>query len=153
MLVTVNRVVIPDEQITEESAHVDVRGVDQRRQEAARQLVVRELLRQRAETVGLDTESDMDTAVEQLIEHEVQIPEIDEAARRRYYEANSDRLHTPVHAEVRHILIAAAPDDPAGRAQAEDRAKELVEALAQGRDEFASLASAHSACPSIGTWA
>lgn len=148
MLVTVNRVVIPEEQISAEAAHAEARGVDERRSEAARQLAVRELLRQRAEEVGMDTETDLDGAIDALVDQEVQIPEIDEDSCRRYFEANRERMRTPETVEARHILLPAAPDDPEARARAEDRAKELVATLQQTPERFGPLAREHSACPS-----
>lgn len=148
MLVTVNRVVIPEYEITNESAHVDARGVDGRMQEAARQLVIRELLRQRAEEIGLDTEEDLEGVLDELMETEVQIPEIDESECRRYFEANRERLRTPETVEARHILLAAAPDDLEGRGNAEDRATALLEELSHDPSRFAALAAQHSDCPS-----
>lgn len=146
--VSVNGVAIPDEAIREEAARVDERGVDARRAAAAHQLAVRELLRQRAEVVGLDTVSDEEGAIEALMEREVPEPEVDEAACRRYFEANADRFHTPVTVEARHILLAAAPDDAEGRAEAEQRAEGLIETVTGGGDSFAALANRHSDCPS-----
>ncbi|MDZ7827934.1 MAG: peptidylprolyl isomerase [Halofilum sp. (in: g-proteobacteria)] len=148
MLVTVNRVVIPDYEIDEESARVEERGVDERRHAAARNLVIRELLRQRAGAAGFDTESDLDGALDELLEHEVHIPDMDEDMCRRYYESNAERFRTPERMEVRHILLAAAPDDIEARARAEDRAKELVRTLGEDAGAFATLAAQHSACPS-----
>jgi peptidyl-prolyl cis-trans isomerase C len=53
-----------------------------------------------------------------------------------------------VTAEVRHILLAAAPDDVGARAQAEDRANELIARLTDEPGRFAELAAAESGCPS-----
>jgi peptidyl-prolyl cis-trans isomerase C len=146
--VTVNRVAISEEGIREEAAQVEERGVDARRAAAKRQLVVRELLRQRAAVVGLDPASDEEGAIEALLEQEVPEPEVDEAACRRYYEANAERFHTPVTVELRHILLAAAPDDVEARTEAEQRAEALLETVTSGRDSFAALAEQHSNCPS-----
>lgn len=148
MLVTVNRVVIPQEDIQAETAQVDARGVDERRHEAARQLVVRELLRQRAAEIGLDAEAEPEAALDDLLEQEVPVSEPDEEACRRYFEANPERFRTPVTAEVRHILLAAAPDDVGARARAEDRAGELIALLQGAPGRFAELAAAESGCPS-----
>ena len=149
-MLMVNRVVIPDEQVDQESAFVDVRGVDERRNEAARQLAVRELLRQRAAALGFEAEDDVDGAVDAVIEHEVAYPEIDEAACRRYFEANPERFVTPVVAEVRHILVSAPPADVELRADAERRAQDLVETLRAQPERFDELAADYSACPSAG---
>ncbi len=150
MLVTVNRVVIPQEQIQAESAQVDARGVDERRHAAAQNLAIRELLRQRAAAAGFDTESDLDAALDALVEQEVELPDLDEATCRRYYEANSERFRTPEQVEVRHILVAAPPDDIEARADAEQRAQDLVGELQEDAGRFAALATAYSACPSAG---
>ena len=147
-LVTVNRVVIPDEEIHYESARVDERGVDERRGAAARQLVVRELLRQRADEAGFDTGDDADAAVEALLEREIPKPEIDDVACQRYFEANPERFCTPVMAEVRHILLAAPPDDVNARAEAEQRAEALIEEADNGNESVSALAARHSDCPS-----
>lgn len=148
MLVTVNRVVVPEYEITKEAAQVDVRGVDERQNEAARQLVVRELLRQRADALGFDTEGDLDAALDAVLEQEVQIPAIDDDQCRRYFDANRERFRTPERVTVRHILIPAAPDDVEGRAEAEQRADELAASLQEAPELFDQYARAHSSCPS-----
>lgn len=150
MPVVVNRTLITDAEINEESARVDVDGISARNEEAARRLVVRELLRLRASEHGLDIKTDLDAAIEELLNREVTIPEVDDAACRRYFESNPERFQTPVTTELRHILIKAAPDDPDERAQAEKRASSLVEELAADRSRFAELATQWSACPSAG---
>jgi len=150
VLVTVNRVVIPQEDVQAESAHVDARGVDERRHEAARQLVVRELLRQRAGEIGLEAEDEPEAAIDELLEQEVPVPEPGEEACTRYFEANTERFRTPVTAELRHILLAAAPNDVGARAQAEDRAAELIARLQEEPGRFAELAARESSCPSAG---
>lgn len=150
MPVVVNRMLITDAEINEESAHVDVEGITARNEEAARRLVVRELLRLRATEHGLDTKSDLDTAIDEVLAREVNMPEVDEAACRRYYESNPERFCTPVTLELRHILIKAAPDDPEERAVAEQRAEQLITELQADAGLFSALASQWSACPSGG---
>ena len=150
MPVVVNRTLITDAEINEESAYVDVEGITARNEEAARRLVVRELLRLQAIDHGLDTQSDLDTAIENVLKREVYVPEVDDDACRRYYEANPDRFCTPVTAEVRHILLKAAPDDPEERATAEKQAEQLITELQGDSALFDSLASQWSACPSGG---
>lgn len=150
MPVVVNRVLITDAEINKESAFVDIEGITARNEEAARRLAVRELLRQRAEAQGLDTGEELDDAIEEVLNREVAIPTVDETACRRYFESNPERFRSPVTAEVRHILIKAAPDDPDERAQAEKRADDLVNELRTDRSRFAELAAQWSACPSGG---
>lgn len=148
MPVVVNRTLITDAEINEESARVDADGISARNEEAARRLVVRELLRLRAREHGLDTKTDQDAAIEKLLNLEVSIPSIDDAACRRYFESNPERFRTPVTVELRHILLKAAPDDPEERAQAEEYAESLVKELGTDRTRFAQLAAQWSACPS-----
>jgi len=148
MPVVVNRILITDAEINAESAHVRDGSITGRHEEAARRLVIRELLRLRAGELGIDCSSDLDAAITRLLEREVQIPEVNEDACRRYFAANPDRFRSPVTAEVRHILLKAAPDDPPGRATAERRSDELITELRAAPGRFAELAARYSACPS-----
>ena len=52
--------------------------------------------------------------------------------------------------EVRHILLAAAPDDELDRVNAKMMAEQIIKQLGEG-DDFARLAQQHSACPSAAT--
>ncbi|MES1943561.1 PpiC-type peptidyl-prolyl cis-trans isomerase [Salinisphaera sp. PC39] len=144
----VNRVLIPEEQINLESGYVETGTIDEKRAEATRRLAVRELLRQRAKQIGIETQDRLDAAIDELLDREVPVPEADEAACRRYFESNRDRFRSPREIEMRHILLAAAPDDAEGRTAARDRADELVAALQADPDRFDELAAAHSRCPS-----
>lgn len=150
MPVVINRTLITDAEIIEESARVEADGITARREEAARQLAIRELLQQQARAVGLDTKTDLDRAIEELLEREVSLPEVDEAACRRYYDSNPDRFCTPVTLELRHVLLKAAPDNPEERATAEQQAERLVSELQADPSCFAALATQYSACPSAG---
>ncbi len=120
---------------------------------AARALCVRELLLQEAKRLEITAtpESDgegrretMDEAlIRALLAHEVRVPEADEAACRRYYEANRARFASPLLYEVRHILVPRGEDAAAAR----ELAEALIADLHAGAD-FAALAASHSACPS-----
>src|SRR5690606_38156003 len=84
--------------------------------QAARALVVRELLRQRAESLGLslrDAEDDRTMAL--LLEHELPVTEPDEAACRRFFEHQRVRFADPLLLPVRHLLLPAAPADARAR--------------------------------------
>lgn len=148
MLVSVNRVVLSKDEINLESGHVEGGTITERREEAARRLVVRELLRQRAEASGIASNDRTDEAIDELLATEVRVPESDDAACRRYFEANNDRFRSPEEIEVRHILLAAAPDDPAARVRQRDAAEALLAQLRKAPDGFAGLAARHSDCPS-----
>ena len=126
--------------------------------EAARALVIRELLLQEASAKGIAAEpealgdgrreADVDAAVRALLEQEVTTPTADEAACRRYYEANPARFRSETLYEARHILFAAAPSDEAARKQARSDAEAVIAVLAGDPSQFAALAVVHSACPS-----
>jgi len=144
--VVVNRTLIPDADINQESAHVDSGSILERHEEAARRLVVRELLQQRAKQIGIDTGTEPNAVIDRLLEWEVRIPEVDETACRRYFESNRDRFRSPVTVEIRHILLKAAPDDPEQRAAGEQQADALIAELRAAPDRFEELAERHSAC-------
>lgn len=144
----VNRVLIPEEQINLESGYVEEGSIEEKRAEAARRLAIRELLRQRAKVLGIETQDRLDEAIDELLEREVPIPEADETACRRYFESNRERFRAPEEVEMRHILLAAAPDDAQGRTAARDKAEELVATLRDAPERFEKLAAKHSRCPS-----
>lgn len=150
MHVSVNGVVVPAETINLESAYVEEGTIEEKRQEAARRLAVRELLRQRAEARGIDTVDRIDTAIDELLGVEVCVPEPDDAACRRYFEGNRVRFRTPLEIELRHILLAAPPDDAGERLRARDAAEALIAELRAQPERFAQLAAEHSRCRSAG---
>lgn len=151
MPLSVNKVEISDREINIESAFQEG-SIEQRQNRAAVALAVREVLLQRARELEPDNaqsaEQDDDALIEALLAREVRIPERDESACRRYYEANPERFRSPSVAAVRHILLAAAPDDIETRDAARQRAEALIAELRDAPGKFAVLARAHSACPS-----
>lgn len=148
MLAMVNRVVLPEHHINAESGDVEDGSIDEKRAEATRRLAVKELLRQRAEAIGITTAERLDDAIDELLAAEAPVPQATEEDSRRYFDANRDRFVTPVSVNMAHILLAAAPDDPDGRMAARDQADTLLEQLDAEPERFAELAAAHSRCPS-----
>lgn len=128
---------------------------------AARALVIRELLLQEARRLEVTPdpitdaegrrETDEEAAIRGLVDAVVKTPEPDDAECRRVYEANTSRFRSANIAEVRHILIAAAPDDVAVRAEARAHAGRLIHEIARQPKLFAELAAIHSKCPSAET--
>ena len=123
--------------------------------EAARALVVRELLRceidhlQLADQVeAIDGETLEEASIRVLIEREAPTPEPDAAACRHYYESNRARLRQPDRIRVRHILLAAAPSDGSGRARACEQGEKLIAELREFPERFTEFAQRHSDCPS-----
>lgn len=120
--------------------------------EAARALVVRELLCQRAVELGLCSLeaclNDPDPIIDQLLEQELEtrVPEPEEV--RRYYDNNRQRFFSSPVFEVSHILYPAPPDDADIREHARAQAAEDLNQIREGGATFAQRARAQSACPS-----
>lgn len=127
---------------------------------AARALVVRELLMQEARRLAIAPrpvtddegrrETDDEAMMRQLVEQEVTSLEPDDVACRKFYDRQPQRFRSPDLSEVRHILVAADPRDPAARQSARRQAEEIIAVLQAEPARFEALAAAYSACPSAG---
>ena len=127
-------------------------------QQAARALVIRELLLQEARRLGVAPqplsdnegrrETDEEAIIRGLIEREVSVPEPDDESCRRYYDHNRARFRSPDIYEASHILFGAVPSDREAYAQARADASGVLAALAERPESFAMLAQAYSRCPS-----
>lgn len=125
---------------------------------AARALVVRQLLLQEADRIGVTElphedgegrrETQEEASIRALIEREVIVPEADRETCRRYYEINRRRFRSADIFEAAHILISAAANDPEAYGRARETARALVRCLTDRPEMFAELARVHSACPS-----
>lgn len=156
--ITVNGVEIDHAAISAEAQQHPAASPSEAFREAARALVIRELLLSEARAAGIapepqsDTrgrrETDEDALIRQLLEREVTTPRADAAACRRYYEKNRARFTTGRIHEARHILLAAAVGDAAARASAREKAATLIFELTADPSKFAELARVFSACPS-----
>jgi peptidyl-prolyl cis-trans isomerase C len=156
--VTVNGLTIARDAIQREMQHHPAGKPIDAWQQAARALVIRELLVQRARYLGLTAEAlsdadgrretDEEALMRVLIEREVTVPEPDDETCRRYYENNKARFHSPDIYEASHILFAAGPMDHDTYAQARTDAEAVLAALQDNPSSFAALARAHSRCPS-----
>lgn len=156
--VSVNGVAIPRDAIVREMQHHPAAKPIAAWQEAARALVVRELLLQRARHLGLSPEpisdadgrreTDEEALIRGLVESEVTVPEPDDATCRRYYEQNKARFRAPDIYEASHILFAADPADREAYAQSRADAQAILETLQENPDSFSAMAQAYSRCPS-----
>ncbi|MDE0113905.1 MAG: peptidylprolyl isomerase [Albidovulum sp.] len=145
--ILVNGLRIDEDEILREMQYHPAESASAARDFAAEWLVIRALLLDRAGAIGIK-ESDDETAVQAVIEREVDIPEPTEAECRRYYENNKARFRSPDLVEAAHILLSAAPGDEELRANAEARAEKLIESLTSEPERFGELARAHSDCDS-----
>lgn len=119
---------------------------------ATQALVLRELLRQRAQQLGLevqarDNETEDEATLRSVLEYDVQVPEVTEAELALYYGNNPRKFTTPPLVAARHILLAADPQDAEERARQQEQANQLLLQLQAGAD-FVRLARQYSDCPS-----
>lgn len=150
MKLSVNAVPIDEATIHAEMQYHPAASPEEAQYQAARALVVRELLLQQANQLGVDAALDAETRIARVMAREVQVPEADEASCERYYAHNREKFRTPDEHQVAHILITLDPNEPAIRArdQAQQRAAALIREIDGDPGRFADLASRHSACPS-----
>ncbi|NJL50388.1 MAG: peptidylprolyl isomerase [Blastochloris sp.] len=156
--VSVNGVTISRAAIARETQNHPATKPIEAWQQAARALVVRELLLQEARAIALEPEplkdndgkreTDDEALVRQLIASEVRTPKADAASARRYYEQNRRRFRSGNLFEVRHILLPAAPGDVAARKEARAHADTLITLLRADASQFGDVAKMASACPS-----
>jgi peptidyl-prolyl cis-trans isomerase C len=128
------------------------------REQAARALVVRELLMQEARRQSIEVEDGSsangrreardEALVRVLVERGVDVPTPTEEECRRFYDANRRRFRSPDIYEAAHILFAARRDDREGYAAADKAARNAIETLLAEPQAFPQLAAALSACPS-----
>lgn len=146
---------ISEAQIAQEMQHHRAMKPERSRADAARALVVRELLRREIERLGvaetsvpIGRESDEEAAIRSLLESELEprVPTEDDCLR--YYEQNRARFHSPDCIRVRHILCGAAVDDVDGRVKARLQAEAMVTQLQADPMAFTELAMRHSDCSS-----
>lgn len=128
---------------------------EQSRADAARALVVRELLRLEIEQLGLANEvqpvggeSAEEAQIRVLLEREIDARLPDEEDCRRYFEQNIERFRSPDRMRVRHILLGAAADDINGRFKARSEGERLIAELKENPLLFADFALRFSDCPS-----
>jgi len=156
--VSVNGVPVPRDAIAREVQQHPASTPLAAWKEAARALVVRELLLQEARRLNLSgdlrsdsrgrRETEEDAAIRVLIESEVKVPQHDDATCRRYYDQNRSRFCSTDIYEAAHILIAANARDAETYREARDRADVLLREIVQNPTRFGDLARLHSDCPS-----
>ena len=156
--VSVNGVVIARDAIVREMQHHPAKKPIEAWQNAARALVVRELLLQRARALEIGPEPASDEAgrretddeaiMRAVVEREVALPEADDETCRRYYANNIARFRSEDIYEVSHILFAAAASNKQAYAQARADAVAVLETLHERPETFSDLARAYSRCPS-----
>lgn len=146
---------ISEADIAHEMQHHRAIKPERSRADAARALVVRELLRREVERLGLGAEAEVlgretveEASIRVLLEREIEdrVPSQDDC--QRYYGQNRERFHSPDRIRVRHILLGAAADDVTGRFNARSEAERLIAELKAAPALFTDFAMRHSDCPS-----
>ena len=150
---TVADVAISEAEIAQEMQHHRADDPALAREQAASALVIRALLALECRRLGIRAqieagETEDEALARQLLEREVESPEPDAEAVRRYFEANRERLRQPDRVRASHILLAAAPADIEARAMARAHSEGLIGALQAEPGRFEEFAARHSACPS-----
>lgn len=126
---------------------------------AAQSLIIEKLICQRADALGLTTavaalqqtentdqrQAAQDRLIQQVIDLEVKVPSAKAADCELYYQQNPQKFVSSPLLEVRHILLACAPDDQIGRSKAQQQAEALIAQIQTG-SSFAGFASQFSAC-------
>ena len=156
--VRVNGIIIAREEIARETQNHAAATPIEAWKQAARALVVRQLLLQEAHRLSVKSapaedgegrrETDEEAAMRVLMEQEVITPLADEAACRRYYDNNRARFRSADLFEVRHILLPASPQGKVSRTKTRELALSAIAELQQAPERFANMAAAISACPS-----
>lgn len=159
--VSVNGVAIGESDILAEAQNHPAENPGAALAGAARALVVRQLLLQRARALGIlaapqadgdgRRETGEDAAIRLLIEREVCAPSASEEECRRFYHNNREKFRSAPIFEASHILLAADPDDEAQRAARRREAERLAAVIVEHPGEFATMARTHSACSSAAT--
>ncbi len=155
MAVRVDGVEISPDEIHREMQYHRAASRHEAEREAARALVVREILlrearrcRRRARADGADSSKAEEELIAGLLEETIRFDEPDEAACRAHYERHRPTLRSPDLYEASHILFLAPPGDEALRAGAGAAAEETLALLAEDPTRFEELARERSQCSS-----
>jgi peptidyl-prolyl cis-trans isomerase C len=156
--ILVNGERITEDAINREAQHHPAASPAESRAAAARALVVRALLLQRARVLGLKAEACIDgegrieteeeALVRQTLEREAEIGSPSDAECRRYYEVHQAEFTAPELFEASHILYEPLSDGPEGEAFARSQAEACIIELTRRPEAFADMARRDSSCPS-----
>ncbi len=146
--VSIDGVEIGDEEIAREMQYHPAATGEEAWIEAARALVVRELLRQECSRQGLEKDDDEESGIQALLEAEVTAASPDEDECRQVYDAQRERFHTPDLFESAHILIEPEEDNDDNWAAARLKAERIIVELDGKAARFAAAARLHSSCTS-----
>jgi peptidyl-prolyl cis-trans isomerase C len=145
MAIIVNGVEITEDQVQAELPnHEDTPSP---RDAAIQQLVLHELLLQKARASGYDTSNEGE-AIGSLLDKELQFSPVDEAACRAFYDQYPEQFAQGESAVASHILFKTEPGDPLAATLVKAKAEGVLAEAKANPARFADLAREHSACPS-----
>ncbi len=153
--VRVAGVEIPPEAIAREMQNHPASDPQSAWAEAARALIVRDLLLEEARRLGLAAEAaeregepEDDALIRVLLEARIEAAPVAADEEQRFYDANAHRFRTPDLFEVSHVLIEPDGDADAASAEAEATVRALIEEVGDDPAAFAEAARSLSSCPS-----
>jgi peptidyl-prolyl cis-trans isomerase C len=124
--------------------------------EAARALVVRQLLLSEAARRGLHAEAaqgeprgetDEESLIRAVLEEAIEPAAPSDLECRRVFDGLKEKFVTPTLFEAAHILIEPAGEGPAAWREAEAEVRQIIDLVGDDRQAFAEAAAARSACP------
>lgn len=153
--VSVNGVAIAEADILAEAQNHPAENPGEALLLAARALVVRELLWQKAQEKGLAAANQttsgqtvLDAAITELLEQDIDVPQATQEDCRRIYDRDPSRFSSDTIWEVRHILLLADPKDKKTYEDAAKKAVSVLDMVQNNPQDFAQFARDLSACPS-----
>lgn len=151
--VRVNGIAIPIDTINEHTQYHPAASQRDAMIQATESLVMNELVRQAALSEGISVSQELITAEEAykyclaILKKHDRFKEPTEEICRRFYAQNTSRFTTAPLMEVRHILLAAAPDELDRRSELKALAGEILTMLRNDISLFDQLVQTHSHCP------
>lgn len=117
------------------------------RDAAVQQLVLHQLLLQKAKASGFDAANEGE-AIGSLLDKELQFTPVDEEACRAFYEQYPEQFSQGESAVASHILFKLEGGDELSSALVKAKAEGVLAEVQANPERFAALAGEHSACPS-----
>ncbi|MCL1125090.1 peptidylprolyl isomerase [Shewanella surugensis] len=152
--IQVNGVLIDEASVLAEMQYHNASSQSAAMVEAVRSLIIHELLLQQLKKTSIKEDIEALNSTEEsayfdrLIEQEVYTPQANEQECQHFFDNNRKKFSTSPLLEVRHILLAASPEDIKLRAELKVLAENMIESLKQDIHGFEALVEMHSACPS-----
>lgn len=141
--IVVNSERISDAEI--DAAMVQFENSSKPRESAARSLVIRALLRQRAVALGIEAE-DEESAIENLLKREIALQPVFDEEIRRYFDGHRQKFRSGDLFEVHHILFETANADD--RKAVVQKAEAALLHARNNPEAFERIAREESACSS-----